>query len=91
STYTSVVFPQALRLSLPGLINEYTIILKDSSLAYAIGVVEAFTQAVHIAQARLEYFSPLIAVALIYLLICFSLSQIINYIYLKLRVLGYGQ
>lgn len=91
SAYKSVIFPQALRLSLPGLVNEYTIILKDSSLAYAIGVVEAFTQAVHIAQARLEYFTPLIAVALTYLAICLSLSQVMNYIYLKLRVLGYGQ
>lgn len=91
SAYASVIFPQALRLSLPGLVNEYTIILKDSSLAYAIGVVEAFTQAVHIAQARFEYFNPLLAVALLYLAICFSLSQIVNYIYLKLRVLGYGQ
>lgn len=90
SAYTSVILPQVLRLSLPGLVNEYTVVLKDSSLAYAIGVVEAFTQAVHIAQARFEYFTPLLAVALLYFIICFSLSQVVNYIYLKLRVLGYG-
>lgn len=85
-----VIFPQAIRLSVPGLINEFTIIFKDTSIAYSIGVVEMFTQATQIAQARFEYTAPLTAVALLYLAICFSISQLINVLYKKLRELGYG-
>jgi len=35
-----VVLPQALRRSVPGFQNEFTIVLKDTSIAYAIGVAE---------------------------------------------------
>jgi|YelNatPaOPRAMG01_1025707.scaffolds.fasta_scaffold12749_9 polar amino acid transport system permease protein len=88
--FSSIIFPQAIRLSLPGLVNEFTILLKDTSLAYSIGVVEMFTQAVHIAQARFEYVAPLSAVAILYLVTCFSISQSVNVLYGKLRVPGYG-
>ena len=35
-----VVLPQALRLALPGWSNEYTVIMKDSAVTYALGVAE---------------------------------------------------
>ncbi|WP_254837771.1 amino acid ABC transporter permease [Natronomonas marina] len=35
-----VVFPQALRRSIPGFQNEFTIVLKDTSIAFAIGLGE---------------------------------------------------
>jgi polar amino acid transport system permease protein len=37
---TTIIIPQALRLSIPGWSNEYSILLKDSALAYVIGVME---------------------------------------------------
>jgi len=39
----SVIVPQALRRSIPGFQNEMTIVLKDTSIAYAIGVAELLT------------------------------------------------
>ena len=36
----SIILPQALRLSIPAWSNEYSILLKDSALAYVIGVLE---------------------------------------------------
>ncbi|MEE4600947.1 MAG: amino acid ABC transporter permease, partial [Desulfobacteraceae bacterium] len=35
-----IILPQALRLSIPGWTNEYTIIMKDSAVTYALGVAE---------------------------------------------------
>jgi len=35
-----VVLPQALRRSVPGFQNEVTIVLKDTSIAFAIGLAE---------------------------------------------------
>ncbi len=40
----SIILPQALRLSIPGWSNEYSIILKDSALAFTIGVVELMSR-----------------------------------------------
>ena len=41
----SVILPQALRLSIPGWSNEYSIVLKDSAVAYALGVAEVMARA----------------------------------------------
>jgi polar amino acid transport system permease protein len=41
----SVVLPQALRIALPAWSNEYPILLTDSSVCYAIGVMEMLTRA----------------------------------------------
>ncbi len=35
-----VIMPQAFRLALPGWSNEYAVVIKDSSYAYAVGVIE---------------------------------------------------
>ena len=39
-----VIFPQAVRRSLPGFQNEFTIVLKDTSVAFAIGLAELLTR-----------------------------------------------
>jgi polar amino acid transport system permease protein len=39
-----VILPQALRLSIPSWANEYAVVLKDTSLAYAVGVTELLRQ-----------------------------------------------
>lgn len=39
-----VIVPQALRRSIPGFQNEFTIVLKDTSVAYAIGLGELLTR-----------------------------------------------
>ncbi len=40
-----VIFPQAVRRSVPGFQNEFTIVLKDTSIAFAIGLAELLTRA----------------------------------------------
>jgi amine acid ABC transporter, permease protein, 3-TM region, His/Glu/Gln/Arg/opine family len=40
-----VIFPQAIRRSVPGFQNEFTIVLKDTSIAFAIGLAELLTRA----------------------------------------------
>lgn len=83
-----VVFSQAFRIALPGWINEFSIVLKDSSIAYAIGVVEIFTQAIHIAQVIADYLKPLLIVSIVYLGICYPLSYISNRFHRKLIEMG---
>ena len=90
SAFRHIILPQALRLVIPGWINEFTIVLKDTSLAYAIGVSEIFTQAVHIAQVILDYQTPLLIVAAIYFTITYLSSLLANKVYSKFMIPGLG-
>lgn len=64
-----IVFPQAFRTTLPALGNEMITLVKDSSLASIIGVVELTKEASIIRSRTYDAFSVLLAVSLIYLLL----------------------
>ena len=71
-----VVLPQALRRSVPGFQNEFTIVLKDTSIAYAIGVTELLKRSYDLfslqTSAALEVF---LAASLIYFVLTFSVNR----------------
>lgn len=74
-TFVDVVFPQGMRVSLPPLANNVVALLKDSSLAYAIGVVE-LTMVSNRVQA--ESFQPVpvfLTVAALYLVLTTAFTQ----------------
>lgn len=64
-----VVLPQAFRISLPPLINNAVALLKDSSLAYVIGVVELSLVGNRIQAESFQPVPVFITVACIYLLL----------------------
>ncbi|MFJ2330677.1 amino acid ABC transporter permease [Pseudomonas helleri] len=76
--FFSVILPQALRISLPPLVNNGVSLLKDSSLAYAIGVVELSNAASRIQSATFEPVPVLLTSAAIYLVLTTSMTQITN-------------
>lgn len=39
-SFRHIVFPQALRLAVPGWSNEYAVVIKDSSFAFEVGIIE---------------------------------------------------
>jgi hypothetical protein len=53
-----IILPQAMRLSIPGWSNEYSIVLKDSAVAYALGVAEVMARA-HFVASRTYQHLPL--------------------------------
>jgi len=62
----SVVLPQALRHALPSLGNEYSIVLKDTALAFTVGVLEMMSRAQFLAMSTRKITLVYIAVAVIY-------------------------
>jgi len=73
----SVVVPQALRRSVPGFQNEFTIVLKDTSIAIVIGLGELLTVGQNLYQggqstAALEIF---LTVSLIYFVLTFVTNR----------------
>lgn len=73
-TMRFIVFPQALRVALPALNNELVTLVKDSSLASIIGVMELTKEASVIRSRTYDAFSILLAVSLIYLVLTATLS-----------------
>jgi len=61
-----VIIPQAVRLSLPGFTNEFTIVLKDSPLAYAVGIAEILKNGRDIISTSYRPFEIYFACSIIY-------------------------
>jgi len=76
-TLFHVILPQAVRLSLPGFTNEFTIVLKDSPLAYAVGIAEFLKYGRDLIVTSFRPFEIYLAAAIIY----FVLFQIFYYIF----------
>lgn len=73
-TMRYIIFPQAFRVTLPALGNELITLVKDSSLASIIGVMELTKEASVIRSRTYDAFSVLLAVSIIYLVLTASLS-----------------
>ena len=71
----NVVLPQALRVALPALASNVVALLKDSSLAFAIGVVELTNVGNRVQAVTFQPVATLAATACIYLLLTTLLTQ----------------
>ena len=73
-----IIIPQAVRVSIPSLGNTFIGLVKDTSLAATITVMEMFQKAQQVAAATFEPFWLYIEVAVIYLLFCTVLTFLQN-------------
>ncbi len=69
-----VVVPQALRTAFPPLSNSIIGLVKDTSLAYSVALVEILATAQRIAARTYDYFWLYLEAGLIYLIICSVLT-----------------
>jgi L-cystine transport system permease protein len=70
-----IVLPQALAVALPSFGNTLISLVKDTSLAFMISVVDLMGQAKILGARGLRFFEVYIAVALIYWLICLVIER----------------
>ncbi|WP_088278566.1 amino acid ABC transporter permease [Ideonella sp. A 288] len=87
-TFVDVTFPQAFKISLPPLVNNIVALLKDSSLAYAIGVVELTNIGNRIQAATFQPLPVLLTTATIYLLLTTVMTQFSNAVERRFDVEG---
>jgi polar amino acid transport system permease protein len=85
-TFTWVVAPQGFKIALPPLVNNVVALLKDSSLAYVIGVVELSNIGNRVQAATFQPVPVFIATASIYLILTTVLTQISGAIELRMDV-----
>lgn len=73
-----IIMPQAIRNIKPALGNEFITLLKETSVAGYIGIVELTKASDIIASRTYDYFFPLIITSIIYLTLTVCLSKLIN-------------
>jgi polar amino acid transport system permease protein len=81
-----VVFPQAFRLSLPALVNQLTVIIKDSSIVGVIGVADTTYEAAQVANVTYLQFEMFTVVGVIYIAVVLTLSHFSGYLERHLRL-----
>ena len=84
-----VILPQMLRLSIPGWSNEFTILLKDTSLAFGIGVIELMRQGRYIQIRDPDLVLPVfLLIAVIYFILVFTANKTLRYMEKKYQMAG---
>ncbi len=86
----SIVLPQALRLAIPGWSNEYSIILKDSALAYVVGATDIFTRTHFVASRTYEHLALFINAGVLYFIITLVGVKLLRILERKVRIPGYA-
>ncbi|WP_293909954.1 amino acid ABC transporter permease [Deinococcus sp.] len=76
----SVVLPQAWRVALPALGNEFISLILGSSLASAVTLQELFSQGRFITNATYRQFEVYAVVALIYFVLTFALTRVVRWL-----------
>lgn len=80
-----VVLPQAIKFSIPSLVNQFIITIKDTSILSTIGMAELFNKAKTYVGSTYTFFETYLVVAAMYLVIISILMIISNYIEKKLK------
>ena len=75
STFGKVVFPQAMRLALPGANTMLVDLLKSTSLLVSISAAELMSQGRLITSATFRALEVYTVIAVIYFVLCYPLSQ----------------
>lgn len=84
-TMYHIVVPQAFKAVLPSLANEFITLLKESSVAFYIGVADLTQGGLKIRSITYSNFMPLIAVAIIYFIIVMILTKLVKILERRLR------
>ncbi|WP_426989240.1 amino acid ABC transporter permease [Pseudarthrobacter sp. Y6] len=74
-TFLSVVLPQTRRISLPPLVGQYIALIKDTSIAFVIGLAELVRQGQSVVDRIGQPVIVYLVIALMYFIICYPLSR----------------
>jgi len=85
----NIILPQALRLSIPGWSNEYSIVLKDSAVVYVLGVAEIMARAHFVATRTYQHLPLYFTAGLIFLCLTFLGTKGLRILEEKIKIPGY--
>ena len=84
-TMRYIIIPQMFKAVLPTLCNEFIALLKETSVAGYVGIIDLTKAGNVIAGRTFSYYMPLIAVAIIYLVMVLILTSLVGNLERRLR------
>ncbi len=89
--FKEILGPQSIRIMIPGWTNEFITVLKDTSIAFVLGVLDLMTRAEFIARSVGKYLEIYIFIALVYFVLVKISMITLNNLYEKIRIPGLGE
>jgi polar amino acid transport system permease protein len=87
----SIILPQALRISIPGWSNLYAIMLKNSAICYAVGVMELLTRASFVSSRTYKPMPVYLSCAVIFIILTYGGVRLLSFLENKVKIPGYGE
>lgn len=84
-----IILPQVIRISLPGWSNEYSIILKDSAIAFVLGTSEIMSRVHFVASRTYEQLAMYCFAGIIYFVLTWVGVALLKRLENKLKIPGY--
>ncbi|MGB9695381.1 MAG: amino acid ABC transporter permease [Caldisericaceae bacterium] len=89
--FKEILLPQAVRIMIPGWSNEFITVLKDTSIAFVLGIPDIMVRADLISRSVGRYFEIYIFIALVYFALVQLSTYVLNKIYERKRIPGLGE
>ena len=86
----SIILPQALRLSIPGWANEFSILLKDSAICFVLGTQDIMARTSFVAARTHEHLALYAAAGCIYFLLTLAVLKLLRRLEKRVHVPGYS-
>ncbi|MBQ7618260.1 MAG: amino acid ABC transporter permease [Desulfovibrio sp.] len=86
---TTIIIPQALRLSIPGWSNEYSILLKDSAICFVLGTQDIMARTAFAAARTHEHLALYAAAGCLYFLLTLIVVKLLSRLEQKFHIPGY--
>ena len=77
---TKIILPQAFKISIPPIVNQFIITVKDTSILSVIGLAEIVNKAKQYVGKTYQFFATYIMVALFYLIVISILMVISKFV-----------
>ncbi len=84
-TMLYIILPQAVKVTLPAMGNEFVAIIKESFILYAVGVYELTYQAYKLASVNYYYIETMIVAALIYFVLTYVATKLLGLLERRMR------
>ncbi len=78
TVYTKIIFPQAFKNIIPTIGNEFAVLIKETSIVSVLGIKDLMFASDTVRGATYTTFTPLLFTALIYFILTFTISQLMN-------------
>ncbi len=83
-TMVQVILPQAVRNMIPSLVTQFIVLLKDTSLASIIGMMDLTKAAQTVSQRELKPFEMYLFIAVVYWVCTYSMSRFARWLEVRM-------